>query len=144
MIINSALACVYFAKNGRMITPGNNIIPDAEAKAILETPHAIGLLKAKKLSVVHVDKETAEKQAKSKGTKASKEGTSSLSRQEAIDLAVKELMEDYDVENACIIVDQTLDMQLLKAMKDGETRTGVLNKIDKQIKFVTAEPEEDE
>ena len=143
MVIHSSLACIYFAKNSRQIFPGNNIIPDEEGKFILSTPHAIGLLKAKKLTVISINKATEEKQAKSKNSKAQKAGTAGPGRTEAIDQAVTELIEDYDVENACIIVDDTLDLALLNAMKSAEKRAGVIKAIDKQIKFINAEPEDE-
>ena len=142
MVIHSSLACIYFAKNGRRITPGNNIIPDVEAKTILATKHAVGLLKAGKLKVAGVEKSTPEKIAAAKATKAN-EKVLTPSRKKAIDQAVTELIEDYDVENACIIVEETIDLQLLNAMKAGESRSGVIKAIDKQIKFVNAEPEDE-
>ena len=143
MVIKSELACIYMAKNGRSIMPGNNIIPDAEAKLILSTPHARGLVKAGKLSVNSIEKATEEKQKKSNATSAEKTGTKAPARTDAIEKAVAELIEDYDAPNACIIVEETLDLVLLNAMKAEEKRSGVLKAIDRQIKFVNAEPEDE-
>lgn len=128
MLLKSNLACLFVAGNGRNIVPGNNIIPDEEGKELLEKKYMQVKIKAGLFTIVkeEVEEDIVENVVKT---------------DESDEVKAATIISNHSIEDAIDIVEDLLDIKVLRSLLEIDTRPEVLKSVKEAIKAIEEDTE---
>ena len=125
MLLNSKLTCIFISKSNRNIMPGNNIILDEEGKDLVKSPEIDEKIKIG-LFVIGENVKAPEVF-----------GDNELKPE---DKAAR-VIANHPEKNALKIIDDLLDIHVLRALLRVEKRQDVLYKVNAKIELLTKKDE---
>lgn len=123
MLLNSKLACIFISKSGRKIMPGNNIVPDEEGETLIKSPEIAEKI-AINLFAIGEDVKAPE--------------TFGDEKLKSEDKAAR-VIANHPEEKTLEIIEELLDIHVLRALLKVEKRQNVLLKINEKIELLTKE-----
>ena len=130
MLLVSNMKCVYITKTNRFLSPGNNIIPEDEAKILLGMEDITEKVAMNLFNVIKEEEAPAI---------LKKDGETEKS---PIEKSV-ELIMNYKEAGAIKAVSGLLDVKVIDALLKKETRPEVLKVLKKQSKVIRDRKEKD-
>ena len=124
MLLNSKLKCLYFAKSGQLIVPGNNVFTGQDAEDVKSSPDVVEKVKLDIFIIKDVD-EIEEKI-----------GDEVLSNEEKS----AKVVAAYPEPTALSTVKELLDLRVLLSIKKIEVRQSVLKAVNEKIEEITKKP----
>lgn len=122
MLLKSKMTFIYIARSGRKIMPGSNLVPDEEGEKLCETNDIKDMIENMSIIVV-------------KDVKTEPEKIGDEDKKPEVKSA--EIISKYPLDSAVKVVQELLDINVLRALLAIDIRPQVLYEVKKQIDVVT-------